>query len=107
MTAPLLTRRALNRARMARQLLPARADLPVTAAVEHLVGLQAQEPLDPYLALWSRPRDLDPHEVGAALEGRQLVRIVAMRATIHLLSADDALVLEPDRSDRRVVAQSA
>ncbi len=33
--------------------------------------------------------------VGRALEARELVRIVVMRGTIHLVTADDALVLRP------------
>jgi hypothetical protein len=61
------------------------------AAVEHLVGLQAQLPLDPYSALWARLDGFDPDEVGAAVADRRLVRIVAMRGTIHLLTAEDAL----------------
>ena len=65
------------------------------AAVEHLVGLQAQIPLDPYTALWSRLDGFRPEEVGRLLEERALVRIVVMRGTIHLVSADDALVLRP------------
>jgi hypothetical protein len=37
----------------------------------------------------------DPHHVGRLLEERVLVRIVVMRGTIHLVSADDALFLRP------------
>lgn len=55
--------------------------MPPKEAVEHLVGLQAQNPLDPYLALWSRLERFDPHGVGALVEGRRLVRIVVMRGT--------------------------
>ncbi len=80
---------------MARQLLLDRADLDPLAAITHLVGMQAQVPLNPYLGLWSRLRDFRPEELGAALEGRAAVRIVAMRATVHLLTADDALLLRP------------
>src|SRR5829696_3818475 len=90
-----LSRRALNRPTMARQLLLTRSDLPDLDAVRHLVGLQAQVPDDPSLALWSRLADFAPVAIGQALEERRLVRIVAMRATIHLLTADDALLLRP------------
>ena len=39
-----LTRRAINRATLDRQLLLRRSDLSVNDAVERLVGLQAQTP---------------------------------------------------------------
>jgi hypothetical protein len=59
--------------------------------VEHLVGMQAQEPRDPYLGLWSRIEQFQPPHLEAALLDRSLVRMVAMRGTIHLLTASDAL----------------
>ncbi len=90
-----LSLRALNRATLARQLLLERADVPAIEAVEHLVGLQAQEPLDPYTALWSRLRGFRPAALAEPLEGRRAVRTVLMRATIHLVSADDCLRLRP------------
>ncbi len=49
-----LDRRALNRATLARQLLLERRPLGAVKAVEQLVGLQAQIPLNPYYGLWSR-----------------------------------------------------
>ena len=61
--------------------------------VEHLVGLQAQENLPPYLSLAARLASFDPHDVSRALEDRSLVRLLTMRGTIHLLTADDALTL--------------
>jgi hypothetical protein len=92
---PILTRRALNRATLARQLLLERADLPVERAVEHLVGLQAQTPHTWYTGLWTRLRDFDPVEAGALLTGRRLVRMALMRSTIHLVTARDAVALRP------------
>lgn len=95
MSADVLSPRALGRATLARQLLLARADMPALAAIEHLVGMQAQIPHDPYLALWSRLADFDPAELSALLLQREVVRIVVMRGTIHLVSAADCVVLRP------------
>lgn len=92
---PVLTQRALNRATLARQLLLTRAKMPTLAAVAHLVGLQAQTPQTWYVGLWSRLADLDPAAVGLLLEQRELVRVPAMRSTIHLLTAQDALAIRP------------
>ncbi|HET6833617.1 MAG TPA: winged helix DNA-binding domain-containing protein [Acidimicrobiales bacterium] len=93
MTADVLTRRALNRATLARQLLLERTALPALDAVEHLVGLQAQVPLNPYHALWSRLDGFRPDDLSQAMLDRRAVRIVVMRATIHLVTAVDCLVL--------------
>jgi Winged helix DNA-binding domain len=90
-SGPVLGARELNRALLARNLLLERSPRPVTDAVEHLVGLQAQEPQEPYVGLFSRLRDLDPAEPSRLLEERVLVRTLMMRRTIHLLSAADCL----------------
>jgi DNA glycosylase AlkZ-like len=90
-----LRRRALNRATLARQLLLARSDMAPLDAVEHLVGLQAQIPLNPYTALWSRLERFRPEALARLLEERRVVRIVVMRSTIHLVTADDSLLLRP------------
>jgi winged helix DNA-binding protein len=89
------TRRALNRALLARQHLLARADLPVYAAVEHLFGLQAQAPMPPYYALWTRLAAFDPEELSRLLAERRVVRATAMRGTIHLLAAPDLALIRP------------
>ena len=47
--ADVLIRRALNRATLARQLLLERPTRSALDAVHHLVGMQAQVPLNPYL----------------------------------------------------------
>ncbi|MBB6399169.1 hypothetical protein BKA00_006083 [Actinomadura coerulea] len=92
---PMLTRRALNRATLDRQLLLARSTLPVVEAVEHLVGLQAQTPHSWYVGLGVRLEDVRPEQIGQLLLDRQLVRIALMRSTIHLVSARDCLWLRP------------
>jgi DNA glycosylase AlkZ-like len=97
-----LTQRALNRALLSRQLLLDRADLPdeearrqaaVIAAIEHLVGLQAQAPFPPYYGLWSRLGGFRPEDLAMLLTDRGVVRIALMRGTIHLVSARDCLAL--------------
>ena len=102
-----LTRRALNRALLARQHLLARADLSVFAAVEHLFGLQTQAPAPPYYALWTRLAAFDPEELSRLLVERQVVRATAMRGTIHLLTAADFGLIRPQLQpmlDRLLVA---
>ncbi|NGN63540.1 winged helix DNA-binding domain-containing protein [Streptomyces sp. A7024] len=90
-----LSTRALNRATLARQLLLRRARRPALDATEHLLGLQAQNPKPPYHALAARLADFDPDELSGLLERREVVRLPAMRSTIHLMSVEDALVLRP------------
>ncbi|WP_326557523.1 winged helix DNA-binding domain-containing protein [Micromonospora sp. NBC_01796] len=86
-----LDSRALNRATLARQLLLDRADLPVLDAVAHLCGLQAQEPQEPFVGLWSRLRAFDPAVLSDLLTRRGVVRTHLMRRTVHLVTADDVL----------------
>jgi hypothetical protein len=93
--ADALTTRALNRATLERQLLLRRSDLGVLEAVEHLVGLQAQVPLNPYSALWSRLAGFRPEWLARLLEDRKVVRLPLMRSTIHLVTATDCLALRP------------
>jgi hypothetical protein len=89
------TRRVLNRTLLQRQHLLERTTLPPLRMVEHLVGLQAQEPLPPYLSLAARISSFDPHPVSAALQDRTAVRVLLMRGTIHLVTPADALTLRP------------
>jgi hypothetical protein len=92
---PVLDRRALNRATLARQHLLDRGDLGALDAIRWLVGIQAQEPPSPYVTLWSRLKNFDPSELGRLLTDRAVVRMALMRNTIHLTMTDDALCLRP------------
>jgi len=92
---PTLTRDALNRALLARQLLLERSDQGVARTIEHLVGLQSQLPNPPYLGLWTRLEGFDFGELAALVEGGDVVRLALMRSTIHLVSAEDAVRLRP------------
>ncbi|MBB6035166.1 winged helix DNA-binding domain-containing protein [Phytomonospora endophytica] len=93
--ADVLTRRELNRATLARQHLLARVSMPAADMVAHLVGLQAQAPHCAYFQLWSRLEGFDFAELSGLLVSRDVVRIALMRSTIHLVTADDALLLRP------------
>jgi len=99
-----LTARELNRAVLARQLLLERVRRPAADVVEHLVGLQAQEPIDPYVALWTRIDGFDPAELGAMIEERRAVRMGLLRGTLHLVTSRDALAQYPILAD--VMARS-
>jgi hypothetical protein len=88
-----LGRRRLNRTLLHRQHLLARTSATPHEMTRHLVGLQAQENLPPFLSLAARIEGFDPYAVTAGLEERSLVRFLVMRGTVHLLTADDALSL--------------
>ncbi|MGX7677816.1 winged helix DNA-binding domain-containing protein [Jatrophihabitans sp. DSM 45814] len=92
---PVLTDLALNRALLARQGLLGRWHLPVTDAIERLVGLQSQAPNAPYTALWARLDSFDPTDLSTLMLDRQCVRIALMRSTIFLVTAQDCLRLRP------------
>lgn len=90
-----VTSRVLNRTLLQRQGLLERVPVPPMQMLDRLVGLQAQDALAPYLSLWSRVADFDPHELSGLLMTRDAVRILLMRGTIHLVTADDAVLLRP------------
>ncbi|GHE53213.1 hypothetical protein GCM10018785_23520 [Streptomyces longispororuber] len=94
-SAPVLGRRALNRAYLDRQLLLRRAPMSAQDALTHLVGLQAQNVKPPYVALAARLDGFDPAELSELMARRAAVRAVTMRSTVHTLTADDLLVLRP------------
>ncbi len=88
--ATVLSRRALNRATLARQFLLERVDLPTVEMITRLGGLQAQTPHTWYVALQNRLRSPDPHEVGRLLTEGALVRMSLMRSTLHLVTPQEA-----------------
>jgi hypothetical protein len=81
------TDRSLNRALLARQGLLEPFDAPVADVVEAIGALQAQAWAAPPVALWSRMRAFEAGDLYAALERRELLVGINLRATLHLVSA--------------------
>ncbi len=78
-----------------RQLLLDRSGMTAAEAIEHLVGMQAQSPLAPYVGLWTRLRDFDTDDLGSLIMQRKAVRGTSLRKTLHLHTAADYLVIRP------------
>jgi hypothetical protein len=90
-----LTRKDLNRALLARQMLLAREETSALAVIEHLVGLQAQLARPPFTGLWSRIAGFQREELRSLIHGRQVVRGTLMRCTLHLMSGRDYAAFRP------------
>jgi Winged helix DNA-binding domain len=90
-----LTLRVLNRATLERQLLLRRSAMAPRLAIGHLVGLQAQAPLAPYVGLWTRLAGFRPEHLENLLAERAVVRAHLMRNTVHLLIAEDFVSFRP------------
>jgi hypothetical protein len=94
-----LSRRDLNRALLARQLLLERHALSAVKAVERLGGLQAQSTPSPYLSLWTRLEGFERDELTKALEGRRLVKALLQRGTLHIVTPGDYWAISTARRE--------
>ena len=95
MPAQTLSLRELNRAMLARQLLLEQASLSVPAAIERLVGMQAQLAQAPFIGLWTRLPNFERADLARLIEHHSVIKATLMRATLHLVTADDYLWLRP------------
>jgi Winged helix DNA-binding domain len=95
MPEAVLSRRALNRALLERQLLLRRDARSAADTIEHLVAMQAQEPPSPHIGLWTRLEGFDPAELDRLITSKQATRGWLMRGTLHLAMARDFLALRP------------
>jgi hypothetical protein len=107
-----LTRRALSRATLARQMLLAREETGALDAVERLVALQAQLARPPHIALWSRLAGFQREDLNRLLLSKNVVRATFLRGTLHLLTRQDfaafRAVLQPSlTSGLRVLGKRA
>ena len=90
-----LTLKELNRATLDRQMLLERSSLAVPTAIERLVGLQAQLAVAPYVGLWTRLHDFRRENLSSLIEDHTVIKATMMRATLHICTAEDYLLLPP------------
>ena len=95
MAERMLTLRELNRATLARQFLLERTSLVPLDIITHLVALQGQVSNAPYIGLWTRLHSFQHTELTGLLTNRQVVRASSLRGTLHILTAQDYLLLHP------------
>jgi len=79
----------LNRATLARQLLLERRRSSPLAAIERLVGMQAQWPPAPYVGLWARLEGFRRATLERSVLRGDVLKPTVMRGTLHLVTARD------------------
>ena len=70
--------------------------IAIPAAIEHLVGLQAQAAEPPYVGLWTRLEGFAFEDLSRLMIERRVVRSALMRGTLHIVAARDVQRLACD-----------
>lgn len=91
MASEVLTKRDLNRAFLARQMLISRCPVTVAVVLDRLLGLQAQEAAPPFVGLWTRIEGFQRDDLARLIRDRAVVRATLLRGTLHLAGAGDYL----------------
>jgi len=84
-----LDHQQLNRCTLSRQMLLQRERIPIPDVISRVVGLQAQEPVSPYVGLWNRVAEFEPGQLTRELEQSAVVKATLMRITLHIVSVSD------------------
>ncbi len=92
---------AERRARLGRRHFLGVPASSVDEVVAGLVGLHATDPATPYLSLWSRVAGFTVADLDTALyRRRSLIKHLAMRRTLWVVSSDELAVVQAAASDR-------
>jgi hypothetical protein len=84
-----------------RQFPSAFGSQPIAAITAGLIGLHATDPATPYLSLWARRPGFVTADLDDELYGkRSMVRHLAMRRTLWVMTTEDLAVVQPAASDR-------
>ncbi|GHO79087.1 hypothetical protein KSD_68580 [Ktedonobacter sp. SOSP1-85] len=95
MAERMLTLRELNRATLARQFLLERTTQSHLDVITSLIAMQAQVANASYIGLWARLHSFQRESLTQLLESRQLVRGSSLRGTLHLMTAEDYILVHP------------
>ena len=83
-------------------LLPSSRLTDVVQVTRDVVALHATDPTTPYLSLWARSQNFQRQALDNALyERRELVRLLCMRVTLHVVPSDQATFFFQAYAERR------
>jgi hypothetical protein len=88
-------------------LLPASCLTNVVQVTRDIVALHATDPTGPYLSLWARACDFQRAVLEDVLyERRELVRVICMRTTLHVVPSDEMPLFFQAYAGRHLRAES-